>query len=553
MQRGRYIHLALMAGALALLGWGGRPARADVPGWMDQDFNTSTKGSVTVDSNGVWTIMGDGADTWEHDDQFHIVYKPLKGDGSVTTKLLSAPDGAEWSKVGVIMRNDLTNKAAAVMEFHMTTQHGGENLIRGIDDPENGASPLQGSRMAKDEKVAPGGEFVVPRQFPMWFRIVRQGDKFTAYARAGDNDLWNPVSPPQPIAMGDSIVAGCFVCSVSDGTLQMGTFDGKVTDAGNTLPKPEEALPRQPWPVAVQGGDNSVMLTWAPVDHFGHPADGYAVYKAKVGDTNLTKIADLPGDKTSYLDDQIKNGEEADYVVTTIVKIGSTTMESKPFSANNRLLRETSSPNPPIKIGNNDYFASLLDGGGPRAHTDTPGFAKIDANGVVTLAASGEDIQDRADGGEDLLTPVHGDFTFTARVLGIPTLTDGTDANEWAKYGIVVKENTLAESRYAAMFITPMHGIRSPHRRMFTNGFTDDVGPNEDTPTFPIYFRLQRQGDTLKVFTSADGNTFKPYGSPETLTMPDLSTDVYVGFMGDSDDNSQVAQAKFDKVTLTTP
>ena len=103
------------------------------------------------------------------------------------------------------------------------------------------------------------------------------------------------------------------------------------------------------------------------------------------------------------------------------------------------------------------------------------------------------------------------------------------------------------------MFITPMHGIRSPHRRMFTNGFTDDVGPNEDTPTFPIYFRLQRQGDTLKVFTSADGNTFKPYGSPETLTMPDLSTDVYVGFMGDSDDNSQVAQAKFDKVTLTTP
>lgn len=102
MQRGRYTHLAIMAAALALLGWSGRPVQASVPGWTDQDFNTSTAGSATVDGSGVWTIMGDGADTWDRDDQFHIVYKPLKGDGSVTTKLLSAPDGAEWSKVGVI-------------------------------------------------------------------------------------------------------------------------------------------------------------------------------------------------------------------------------------------------------------------------------------------------------------------------------------------------------------------------------------------------------------------------------------------------------------------
>src|SRR5439155_12585025 len=128
-------------------------------------------------------------------------------------------------------------------------------------------------------------------------------------------------------------------------------------------------------------------------------------------------------------------------------------------------------------------------------HTDTPGSAAYDAaTGTVTLAASGYDIQHKADGGEDLLTSVHGDFTFTARVLGIPTLTDGTDANEWAKFGIAVKENTLAESRYASMLITPMHGIRSPHRRMFTAGWSDDVGPNEATPAFPVYFRPQPPG-----------------------------------------------------------
>src|SRR5207253_6120164 len=118
-------------------------------------------------------------------------------------------------------------------------------------------------------------------------------------------------------------------------------------------------------------------------------------------------------------------------------------------------------------------------------------------------------------------------------------------------FGIAVQENTLAESRYASMLITPQHGIRAPHRRMFTNGWSDDVG-NTDTPTFPIYFRIQRTGDTLKFSTSPDDKTYTPYGDPDTLTMADLSTDVYVGFKGTSHDTTQVAQVKFDKITLTT-
>jgi len=549
-----------MTVVLALAGWAGPPAHAaGIPGWMDQDFNTSTAGSATVDGNGVWTIKGAGADTWERSDGFHIVYKPLKGDGSVTTRLVSADAGNDWSKVGVMMRNDLTNLAASVMQVQMTTAHAGDAIFRGLSDPMNGDSGLGTTRMARDEKmnVDPSTEgFLFPRQFPTWLKIVRQGNSFTGYAST-DGALWVPVTRPHKLILGDSIVAGCFVCATDDSNPLTATFDGKATDVSNSMPKPEQAVPIQPYPVAVTGGDNSVLLTWAPVDHLGHPADGYAVYKAKVGDTAFTKIADLTGDKTSYMDTTFKNGGEALYQVTTVVKIGTTTLESRPFSSDaahsNHLLVETGAPNPPLKIGNTDFFANVLDGGGDKDHTDTPGSASIDANGVVTLKASGWDIQEREDGGESLMAPVHGDFTFTARVLGIPTLTDGSDANEWAKFGIAVRENTLAESRYASMLITPVHGIRDPHRRMVDGGWSDDVGPNEDTPTFPIYFRLQRQGDTLKFFTSADGSKFTAYGMPDTLAMPDLSPDVYVGFMGSSHNNPDVAQVKFDKVQLTMP
>src|SRR5207245_3950024 len=131
----------------------------------------------------------------------------------------------------------------------------------------------------------------------------------------------------------------------------------------------------------------------------------------------------------------------------------------------------TGAPNPTVTIAGHDFFTTVLDGGGNQDDgaagkpvTDKPGSASIDGSGVVTLRASGWDIQDRIDGGNQLVTPVTGDFTFTARVKGIPKLIDGTDANGNAKFGIAVRESTLARSRYAGMLITPTPAILAPHR-----------------------------------------------------------------------------------------
>jgi hypothetical protein len=180
------------------------------------------------------------------------------------------------------------------------------------------------------------------------------------------------------------------------------------------------------------------------------------------------------------------------------------------------------------------------------------GSASIDGNLVVTLRASGWDIEERSDGGQQLLTPVSGDFTFTARVLGPPTV-EGGEVNEGAKFGIAVRESTLADSRYAAMLVTPKHGIRSPHRRLFNSGFSEDLGPNEDTPAYPLLLRIQRRGDELRMFTSTDGQTFREYGNPPTTVLPNLPANMYVGLIGTSHDNDQIAQAQFDRIELITP
>jgi hypothetical protein len=238
------------------------------------------------------------------------------------------------------------------------------------------------------------------------------------------------------------------------------------------------------------------------------------------------------------------------------VKVGPAAdkvLESQTFpGSKGLLLYVTGAANPPVHIGDRDFFANVLDGGGNQAVTAKPGSASIDGSGVLTLRASGWALNDRIDGGEQLVTPVTGDFTLTARVLGAPTAESG-DVNESAKFGIAVRENTQANSRYAGMVITPAHGIRSPHRRLFDDAWTEDLGPNEDTPAFPISFRIQRRGDEIKMFTSADGKTFAEYGDPATTALPGLVANVYVGFIGSSNDNDQVAQAKFDQITLTTP
>jgi hypothetical protein len=540
---GFLVPIALLAFGLSL------PAHAQIPGWdvksVDQD-----QGSAAVDANGVWTVKGFGGDTWGRSDHFTIVYKPLKGDGSVTTKLLSAEDASEWQKVGVMMREDLDRTAPPMITVEKAGgTHGGESIIRGIDGGFGSKDRKMTGPNANDDQLFPD------TLLPVWLKLERRGDRFTPYASA-DGALWIPVHRAQRIKMKDEIAAGVWLTGNSADALSA-TFDGKISDVSAKLLKPEEAVPVQPNPVIALGGDNKVLLMWDRVNHLGQEADGYVVYKAKAGadlldDASFTKIKELPGDQPSFLDETIKNGEIAHYRVTTVVKVGpdrNKIVESRRFG--NRLYFVTGAPNPPIKIGDRDYFANVLDGGANLEVTAKPGSAKIDGSGVVTMSASGVGIPTGggySDGGEQLLTPVTGDFTFTAQIPAAPT------GGGEPKFGIAVRESTLAESAYVGLLIGADNVINA-QRRPFTNSEeADDLTPASDTTaTFPIYLRIQRRGDEVKMLRSADGKTFTEYGNPATTTLPGLPANVYVGFVGTSGDNAATAEGRFAQVTLITP
>lgn len=101
------------------------PARAQLPsGFTAKDIgDPGAVGSTRVE-NGVWTIQGSGADIWDSADSFHFAYTEVKGDGSISARILGTDGGdPSWVKAGLMIRENDTPGARNVM-LEMTTGNG---------------------------------------------------------------------------------------------------------------------------------------------------------------------------------------------------------------------------------------------------------------------------------------------------------------------------------------------------------------------------------------------------------------------------------------------
>jgi ABC-type transport system involved in multi-copper enzyme maturation permease subunit len=97
----------------------------------------------------------------------------------------------------------------------------------------------------------------------------------------------------------------------------------------------------------------------------------------------------------------------------------------------------------------------------------------------------------------------------------------------WSKAGIIIKQNTMQGSAYAAMMITGTHGVRMQY------DFTHDVAglPGRVSASSPRWLRLTRSGDTVTGYDSADGRHWTEVGS---ATLAGLSSTVQAGLFATS-------------------
>jgi hypothetical protein len=147
------------------------------------------------------------------------------------------------------------------------------------------------------------------------------------------------------------------------------------------------------------------------------------------------------------------------------------------------------------------------------------------------------------------------DGSITARVTG-PTGVSPGRAPEWAKAGVLVKENTESGSDYAALMVTPGHGVR------FQNAFTHDAAAGAGSADDPHWLRLTRAGATVTAYASGDGRSWKKVGTADLdkstgavpvglfVASPNIQT-MKRGFGNVSvDDAPSRSTARFDDVTL---
>jgi|GEM_PF-205249 len=158
------------------------------------------------------------------------------------------------------------------------------------------------------------------------------------------------------------------------------------------------------------------------------------------------------------------------------------------------------------------------------------------------VAASGSDVQGTSDNFHYVWRTWTGDVTLTARVKAL------SPTNAWTKAGIMFRGSLAANAANDFLAVTPGNGTTSQSRS--TNGGSTGFS-NITGLTAPYWLRVQRTGNVFSVYQSPDGVNWTSAGS--AVTLGNIPSSYYIGLALTAHDNTTLAEAQFDHVTLVDP
>ena len=164
------------------------------------------------------------------------------------------------------------------------------------------------------------------------------------------------------------------------------------------------------------------------------------------------------------------------------------------------------------------------------------------SNGTISLMAAGADIWDSADQFRYAYKTLNGDGTMVARVV-----SRGTGSSEWAKGGVMIRQNTEAGSTHAYMPITGGGGNGASFQgRLAANGGSS----NSDSGTAiapPYWVKIERVGNTFNGFVSADATVWTQLGTWNI----EMTDPVCIGLAVTSHASGELRTFTFDGVSTT--
>jgi hypothetical protein len=156
------------------------------------------------------------------------------------------------------------------------------------------------------------------------------------------------------------------------------------------------------------------------------------------------------------------------------------------------------------------------------------------------VSGSGSDIWNDSDQFNFDAWRLSGDGTITARIRSV------TNTGFYAKAGVMLRETLDAGSPYAFAA-----GLPSASVYQYRTGSGADAASSPYYPaTYPFWVRLVRANGNFTAFSSADGATWTPMGSPVSI---DMAAEVYAGLAVTSTNSGALNTAVFDSVSITGP
>ena len=152
---------------------------------------------------------------------------------------------------------------------------------------------------------------------------------------------------------------------------------------------------------------------------------------------------------------------------------------------------------------------------------------------------SGADIWTTADEFQYAYTPLNGDGEIIARITSI------TNTDQWAKSGVMMRDNLNANSKNIMMLKRGGAGLSYQWRS--TDGGGSSFANGQAIPTFPVYVRLVRSGNSFTGFHSPDGISWTQLGAAQNIPMGQT---IYVGLAVTSHNDGVLNFSTFDNVQV---
>jgi RHS repeat-associated protein len=187
-------------------------------GWLDQDIATSG-GSATY-SNGQINVNSGSGSIGSTSDQFHFVYQPLSGDGTIVARVANL-HGNSSPQAGVMIRETLAGNSKDAFVFFRPS-----SATLYYRTSTGASASLQSTSFTN-----PAGAY------PYWVKLSRSGSTFTAYV-SSDNVYWTQVGTSQTITMAQNVYIGMALSSLG-GTA---SFDNVALSTSTITPPVITAL-----------------------------------------------------------------------------------------------------------------------------------------------------------------------------------------------------------------------------------------------------------------------------------------------------------------------